>query len=986
MRSFMRMCFRLCVLLAYLPSFAQTYSYHFDNYSSQNGLPSSETYSVFRDRDNYLWFATDHGVCRYDGYSFQKIQLPDNTVFHIRQDSTGAIWFATYTGQLFFIKNETVFPYWYNQLILDKFKNQIISDFVLAADSTIYISFMAAGEVIIDGRGKCTARLAQRGVFSVRQIGRCFFTAILNADKRLKDPPLAEFNVGTHHVTTILDTNKLWARKHGAIQSSRGDVIAFVSRYLLIMDQYGEVETQATPFDILSIAEDIDGDLWVGTSGRGLVRMTRRDAHGFSIRDNYLDGFSITNIAQDHEGGVWFTSLEQGIFYLRSKYLHFIDPEDEVSYRFTCLAPVNDSLLLIGTKSKGVYGFDPHHKTFSYDSTTKGLNNIYYDVESGRCIVLASYTQDNATDIADDKKLFGIPSLTMEGNSNVVKWIGSKFLSGTHSGILSLDWETRRFCKLNDEMFRVSWLLTDKKENVLVANQYGLWNFRGNKFYPYDKSNPWLNKRITCMQFFHDSILCLGTRGEGIFIKVKDSIYRLGEQQGLVNNNVRKILISNDAILLATNKGLSKILVHSLEPFQYTIQNLGYSEGLFVSEVNDICRLNGLLYIASDIGLALVDENQMLNEVQKEELPFHFTQIKINDQPFDRQSNYELNYKQRDISIAYTALSFRDPTGTRYRYRILGLDTNWIYTSAREIRLTSMPFGDFNMEFQAISRSGKWNSAIRSLRFTIHPPLWQRRWFLLLSAVVAVAILSWWIRSKISSIKKREREKTLYNTQMAEMEIRSLRAQMNPHFTFNVMQSIQYYITHHDFDSAQRYLGKFSKLMRRVLDNSRFAYISLFDEMETLRIYLELEKLRFEDGLDYSIQLQTGLDPHLFKIPTMLIQPYVENAVKHGLSYKKNNPVVQISIYTAGEYLFVEIVDNGIGRKKAAEINGAKNENHVSAGTSLVNERIDAFNKYYGYGLKSETFDLYAQDGQPTGTRVVLTIPINLNHDKSIIS
>jgi len=247
-------------------------------------------------------------------------------------------------------------------------------------------------------------------------------------------------------------------------------------------------------------------------------------------------------------------------------------------------------------------------------------------------------------------------------------------------------------------------------------------------------------------------------------------------------------------------------------------------------------------------------------------------------------------------------------------------------------------------------------------------------------------LLYWWTRNKIGAIKKRENEKTQYNKQMAEMEIRSLRAQMNPHFTFNVMQSIQYYITHHDFDSAQRYLGKFSKLMRRVLDNSRFAYISLFDEMEMLRDYLDLEKLRFENGLTYSIQVQPGLDPHMINIPTMLIQPYVENAVKHGLSFKKNNALVRVQIHLANENLIIEIIDNGIGRKKAGELASVKNEKHVSAGTSLVAERIYAFNKYYGYGLKSEIFDLCDEQGEPTGTRVVLTIPTDLIYDKSIIS
>jgi len=985
-RFFMQIFLSLCSLLVFISSFAQVTSYHFDNYSSRDGLPSSEVYSVMRDRDNYLWFATDHGVCRYDGYSFQKIPLPDNTVFHIRQDSTGVIWFGTYTGQLFYIKNEIVFPYWYNHIILKKFKNQIITDFLLTADSTVYISFMTGDEVSIDAKGRSTVRTSQKVTFSVRQIGSDFFTSIYNSGKYLKAPAIVEIVTASYQARSTLNTDILWSRKHRAIRSSNGSLIAFAGHYLFLVNQRGELNIQQLPFDLLSIAEDRDGDLWVGCVGNGVIRMSRENEKKYTIREKHLEGFSITEIAQDHEGGIWFTSLEKGVFYLRSKYLYFLSPREKgFDYRISSLASVGDSLLLIGTKGRGVYGYDPRNKTFSYASRTGEFNNMYYDSETGRVIVLGSEFGSHSSQQALKQKLLGLSFLVMEGNSNLLKRSRDKYLFGRHSGAFFLDGKTGNITQLNDELFRVSWLQKDEKENILVANQYGLWKFRENKFYPYDRTKPLLNKRITCMQFFRDKILCLGTRGDGLLVRIKDSICQVGEEQGLVNNNIRKILVSDDAILLATNKGLSKIVLHSLDPLQYTIHNLGYGEGLFVSEVNDICRLGGLLYIASDIGLAFVDENQVLKEVLDQRLPFHFTQIKINDHPFDQQPEYSLNYKQRDITIAYTALSFRDPSGTRYRYRILGMDTSWIYTSAREIRLTSMPYGDFTIGFQAVSRSGKWISDLRSIRFSIRPPLWQRRWFLLLSAITVAALLSWWIRNKISSIKKREREKTIYNTRMAEMEIRSLRAQMNPHFTFNVMQSIQYYITHHDFDSAQRYLSKFSKLMRRVLDNSRFAYISLFDEIETLTDYLDLEKLRFENELEYSIQLQAGLDQHMIKIPTMLIQPYVENAIKHGLSSQKNNPRIAILIHMKDGYLIAEIIDNGIGRQKAAALADAQDQKHVSAGTSLVAERIEAFNKYYGYGLRSETIDLYDDQQQATGTRVVLTIPIYHSHDKSII-
>ena len=984
------LCICLLYMLLCLTGRSQHIAYQFDNYSLRDGLPSSEVHSILRDSKNYLWFATDHGICKFDGYSFKKIPLPDNTVFHIRQDNKDRVWLGTYTGQLFYVQNDEAYAYKYNSLILQKFNNQLITDFQVANDNSVYISFMQGNAAKIDPDGKLTTNTSEKKIaFCIDQVNEVFFTSNLNSGKKSKSPVRIEVSTPAFTTSTELENDSsLWSPKHRAFRSMNGTIIAHVGKYLVVVSKDKSVQVQPLPSQIFSVAEDQDGDLWVGCRNDGILLLSKKDSKGYTIREKHLEGLSITGIVQDHEGGFWLTSLQKGVFYLRSKYLYFLSPGNRLfNHRISSLAAIDDSLLLIGTPGKGVYLYDRVKNFFHKKNLPGKFDHIFYDSESREAVMLGSEFGISAVEKPFKEKVHSISMIITEGNSNCLKLGDGKYLIGRHSGIFMLDSKDTTLEKLNPDVFRVSYLLQDTDHDILVANQYGLWRFEENKFDYYDTGNPLLKKRFTCMNFFRGKILCLGTRGDGLLIKTDDSIYHISEEHGLVNNNVKKIIATDEDILVMTNKGLSKINILSDEPLRYSIANISYGQGLFATEVNDVCRLNGMLYIASDLGLGFLNESREFGRPRQLELPFYFSQIKINDKPVHHLPAYTLSHTERDITIAYTAISFRDPLGTQYRYRIKGLDTNWTYTASREIRLTSMPYGDFTVEFQATLRSANWTSAVQSIQFSIHPPFWKTWLFIIISLLAVAGLLYFWTRNRINLIRRREEEKTIYNKQIAEMEIRALRAQMNPHFTFNVMQSIQCYISHHDFESARKYLSKFSKLMRTILDHSRFSYIALFDEIGTLRDYLDLEKLRFEDNFDYSIQIEPGLDPHAVRVPTMLIQPYVENAIKHGLSSKEGNARVDISISIKNEHLVCEITDNGIGRKKATELAGMQTEKHVSAGTSLVAERIEALNKYYGYKLRSETLDLYDDNQHAAGTKVVLTIPlIDDTHDKSTIN
>jgi LytS/YehU family sensor histidine kinase len=239
----------------------------------------------------------------------------------------------------------------------------------------------------------------------------------------------------------------------------------------------------------------------------------------------------------------------------------------------------------------------------------------------------------------------------------------------------------------------------------------------------------------------------------------------------------------------------------------------------------------------------------------------------------------------------------------------------------------------------------------------------------ILCIAIGILIVS---RAKINA-KRRISE---MNHKISEITQANLRQQMNPHFIFNTLNSIQYYMYQHDKLATNNYLTKFSSLMRKVLENSQHTSVPLRDELDALNLYLELEKIRFKDKFDYIINIDEEIDTILYKVPTMLIQPYVENSICHGLMPLEGKGLVKIDLELKKDYISCIIEDNGIGRDAAGEKKTKCENNHNSLGTQIVNSRLDLVNTLYGTSLKTIYTDLKNDIGEPEGTRVEIHIPI----------
>lgn len=345
------------------------------------------------------------------------------------------------------------------------------------------------------------------------------------------------------------------------------------------------------------------------------------------------------------------------------------------------------------------------------------------------------------------------------------------------------------------------------------------------------------------------------------------------------------------------------------------------------------------------------------------------TGIYVNGQAtgWDSTKELHLGYTENNIVFNWAIQDYANPFHNLYYCKLVGIDKEWRYVgNIGEVQYANLNAGNYQLLLKAATANGVISDHNLDIHFSISLPFWRTGWFWLIILMVIALIITWAVIKRIRSIKR----KAALQQKISELEMKALRAQMNPHFIFNSLSSIQESIVTGKTDAASKYLGKFSKLIRMVLENSGRKFISLTDEMTYLRLYLELESFRFEN-FSFSIVADDETDTSFIRISPMIIQPYVENALKHGLAHKDGEKILSIHFFHSPEnQLGVIITDNGIGRKSSALINASRQPGHHSLGMQITEQRLILLHE----NSKSpvEITDLYDDEGNPAGTRIKL--------------
>jgi hypothetical protein len=469
---------------------------------------------------------------------------------------------------------------------------------------------------------------------------------------------------------------------------------------------------------------------------------------------------------------------------------------------------------------------------------------------------------------------------------------------------------------------------------------------------------------------------------------------------------IGEFVVHNDSLILArqysTSDGLGSSWAHELyaddsgriwifasngisaiQPATGEIRNFGVHEGLQEPYIDPWYLLkteDGHLISTNAKGFIVYHPDSLWNAYSTRDVPVVLKQIRIAGNPIDvgGDMNYltqlDLKVHQNYVDIQFQALVYPTDYNITYSYIVEGLHDQWISIGENKIvTLSSLSPGSYTLRVKAGPPASE--APEKVLHIHMATPLIQQTWFIILMSVVMMSITYGAYRWRIQTIRQQEEEKSNITKQIAELELKALRSQMNPHFMFNSLNSIKNYILHAEPKLAAEYLSSFAHLIRMILQNSREKMITLQEELETLILYIELEQIRFDHQFEFHCIIDDDLRLEQIMIPPMLLQPYVENAIWHGLMHKKEKGNLFLRFAKEGEMVACIIEDDGVGRSKAAEMKSLSANKYKSMGMGITRDRIEIMNKMDTLGITTEVIDQHDSDGRPAGTKIIVRIP-----------
>ncbi|MCB0429857.1 MAG: histidine kinase [Flavobacteriales bacterium] len=952
----------------------------FKHYDTGEGLPGSEVYDVLEDSQGYMWFATDMGVARYDGYAFEAFTtedgLSDNTIFEICEDGKGRIWFAGFNQRLCYFERGRIHPFVNNDALIRMINNKsgLILGMVVDANNYIYLGLKSGGYFRITSGGEIISLApnsspTRYGWYSVPvENDRITFT--------IKPSEFARNYRG--YVIEGKDTLQLFddVTKKGEAGLGSG----FVLRSLAVNDTlqlavWGKNLWWITPdtvilktmeYSALHLQEDSTGNVWVSLIDGGVYRFTPPLSPDHQP-DQWLKGVSVTSVTRDRQGGMWFGGMTEGVYYLPTSNMHimpfyesrnvntmlFMEAGKDCIYLANILGAV-DELSFEGKRVRH-YAEREHSDASHVRHTTMdrkgdrfilwegGMKRIEY-VRNGevRPIPFNRMVRD-AVCIGDTIVGVGIRTIScLVGDTQYLNVLPKSY-SATMTSVTGMS-----------------------VGDLYIGTVEGLYRYRSGAFYFLGDTDKRLRARVTAMEIAPDGTIWIATKGAGLLV-YKDSVLRqYSEADGLCNNLLTDVTLDDNGDVWVTSfSGASRVRPGNEHP----ILTLTTASGIASNHVMQVATGGGKVWLLTDKGLSWFSREVVDPETYF--APIRFREVMVNNVPAPDTSHLLLKPGERNIEIRFAALDYQQSGKVRYRYRIAGLEESWSTTTLHSVRYAKLPKGEYTFEVTAANQLGQWNPVPATFEFTIQPYIYETTWFMLLGVALLIGSAVWYGRYRIRQLAW----KNAIREEQNNFQMQALIAQMNPHFLYNSLCSIQYFIIRHDIDTSNSFIAHFARLMRLVLENSQKPLIPLEAELEALENYMKLEVLRLPQGFDYSIEVDDDVNTREVKFPSLLLQPFVENAIWHGLIPKSDRGRLSIRITRAGNRLRCEIEDNGVGRQAAATNRETSRPGHESHATKLIDKRLDLLHQMMGEVFHCEYIDLKDADDHPVGTCVVLTFP-----------
>jgi ligand-binding sensor domain-containing protein len=945
---------------------AQEYSYvHHD---VQNGLAGANVYALYQDPQKFLWFGTETGVSRFDGTHFKNFTtndgLPDNEILEIYGDDEGRVWLVPFKKTI---------CYYYQGKIYNQQNDSILAKIKLQSNVLTVCKDKYKNTWILEEKGLylITAKNELRFFDKINNVpldGPLFIG--LNKQQEL----ILQWQEGVY---TYNNQNFQWLfninipieyRRFLSVHIA-GDFIVWRSGEKNACAQSfttKEMHCFEFPVNTMRFSTPGNGTIAINTTGGTIIYnpVTKKSDY------NFLNNLAVSKVLIDHEGSWWFSTLGEGVYQLLStSYKNFVPWKEGSNQEIFSLSRLGNKLIMGTNFSQLLY--TTNFKTTGsiiLPTTIKNKYNrvmILYKTPGNKLIV----GTDEILGIADENL-----NLTQSVKTNAIKNI---FYKNDDSVYIATANEMNRISLNNLSVSEKLWgerstAVSVYKNTVFVGTLNGLYHLPTGKLPVFmGEYDSLFTKRVSSMVISSDTTLWVGTYDGGIIGLKKGQVTdTINTERGLTSNICRHLFIEKDIIWAGTDKGLTRIDVKT-RPFKIT--SFTVNDGLLSNHINAVYKEGDTVYVATQDGITYFNEKIITNTSQ---CSLVITNVFHSSKDITVKNDYHFDHDENNFRIEFVGISYKSAGDIIYKYKLEGLDTDWKTTKGTSLDFLSLPAGDYVLNIIAINKFGI-KSQIKRIAISIEKAFYQTTWFYTL-AIAATAALTWFLVALYNQ-RRRKKEKHERETQkrITELEQMALRAQMNPHFIFNCLNSIQQFVYDKDIQQANKFISGFARLIRQTLDNSAKTTITVANEVDYLGSYLALEKIRFENQFDYKITVDAGINTEEYKIPVMLIQPHVENSIRHGIRYKKEGGgKISIQFSLQQNHLVCVIEDNGIGRKKALELKSRQHIEYQSKGMLLTTERIEAMNKVLNENIKMEVVDMEDENQESLGTKILIYFPL----------
>ncbi len=1017
----------LVILIITVPGYCFSQNLYFQSYSSAQGLSQNSVFSIAQTKDGFMWFGTQDGINRFDGKNFTYITpYIDNAnlkekglgkfskeITALYADKKDWLWVGTssdiaiynrYTSK-FILPSEVYKGFsipvglWINTITEDSSNNIWIHT---KDDGLFCYNKLSGAMVSLKWQGGVPAKYTrlcntegdiwvstEKKIYQLKN--GSFIPVIISNHLLDNKEEIIDMAIVNKNPWLVLNTSKVIVlqQEAGSSYVANNFVTAFKGKHYLAEPNFihqsdsntvwigsrsdgllkinlqektfenagafGTIHSLKSPF-ILSFYTNLQKITWIGLSGGGIAKYDLQKIQ-FGLWRNEPDPQKavpdnmLLSVFSENDEDFYMGTLRGGLLHKNIK-----NGSNEYY-----LPPVNK----FERGNKNIYGIIPGENGSLWVATSGGL---YSFNKKTKAFVLYTDTADRQT-----RELCAVIQL---------KDKNKLLIGGYNGGLRIFNIENHTWEKCADAMkilehekykFRVRYMkemnsgdvyLSTEAQNLVKYNYIsGTFTF----FPQFEKQSG------TSRYFYFDSLYLWIATDDGLIQAdpvTMQIIKSWNTENGLANNYIYAVIPDNyGRIWISSNGGLSMI------DYKAGIcKNFTEDDGLQGMEFNTASCYkdkSGKIWFGGISGLNMVNpELSAPNNFSPAPL---ITNINVMNVPFQSDTAFpyirsiSLPYSKNFISFEFQSPNFSQSENIIYEYQLKGVDTGWVKNGTRNfISYTQLKPGHYTFMVRSANTNYVWSKSAASISIIIIPPWYQTWWFYLLAVTGIIAVIFLLLRQRFKSIRyKAEARQKIIETEMA-----ALKAQMNPHFMFNCINSIDAFIHSNDKYNATLYLNKFAKLLRNILDSSKENTVALTKDIETLKFYIELEELRHENKFTTSLIIDDELLANDYKVPPLIIQPFIENAILHGIKNKyDNNGLLSIDIRKVNNKIQYTVTDNGIGRNAAAKIKQNK-ESHY--GMQMSYDRIKLFNK-------EETASVQVEDIYRNGIAAGTTVIVNLN-------